>query len=136
MIDITKPMRLRDGSEFDFWKIDNNKIHGRYKAENGEWFADSWDLDGMLYFNVKSESYLDIVNYNEWENVLIDTPVVCVSYYGHYYKGHFSGLDKEGKPTAFVLGKSSWLSDGDKTTWTHMRLATPEEIAQNKILED
>lgn len=65
MIDITKPVKLRNGLYAEIWKMSDGYIWGRY-VNGGTWYPMSWKPNGS---SAAMRSGLDLINVTEDEEI-------------------------------------------------------------------
>ena len=71
------------------------------------------------YYSNSQESSFDLIEVSQWD-FPIDTPVLVRDYDNEVWnKRYFSGVNKEGKPTAFERGVTSFSAEPNvrKVTW-------------------
>ncbi len=70
----------------------------------------------------------DLIEVTPWDDFKIDDPVMVRDCdYKQWSKRCFAGV-YNGYPQAFCDGKTSWTSNGSKTSWEQCRKPTPEEL--------
>ena len=113
MIDLNKQYRTRDGRSVRILCIDRKSIGGDMvvglvEKENYETLM-TWNASGQ-----QRSSYddLDLVEVSPYEEFKIDDKVlVKYNYEKNWHKRHFAGVDTDGRPLAFIDGKTSWSTD-------------------------
>ena len=75
----------------------------------------------------------DLILPEDYSTYKIDEPVMVRDYDSQTWdRRHFAGV-KNGKPTAWLLGYTSWTNDEpDVRTWKQCRRPTPEELGEKQ----
>lgn len=107
MISKDKKYTLEDGSEFKIYEIYDDRIHGAYKSGNN-WI--------MLSVPISDNGLIEISPYADLK--IDDKVLVWDTNPNDKLKRHFSGLDEDGKPTAWYDGKTSFSAEC-KSIWLH-----------------
>jgi hypothetical protein len=105
MISKDKNYRTLGGYEFKIYEIYEDKIHGAYTM------GDTWLIDSV--------TQNDLIEISPYEGFKIDDKVlVWDANDTDKSKGHFAGVDNNGKPQTFYEGATSFTNDDDdRVTW-------------------
>jgi len=74
----------------------------------------SWTLDGCFHEDLLGTTPLDLIEVSPYEDWNIDDKVLCWDDdwdYGVTQKCYFGGLNKDGIPTVFLNGTTSWSTE-------------------------
>lgn len=128
MIDISKKYRTSAGSPVRILCTDRP---GSYPVVALVYYHDTdttveaYTREGKFYSHSES-STLDLVEVNEWDDLLVDDPVWVRQHEGeNWKKRHFSGIT-DGKPTTWENGRTSWTAYSGKpntVSWNFCRKA-------------
>ena len=89
-----------------------------------------YTTEGQAIYNNDSEHYLDLVEVSPYEDFKVDDPVMVSNNETFWGKAHFAGVNSEGKPMAYINGKTSWSTGGCARVWEYCRKPAAEEIAK------
>ena len=82
--------------------------------------------DNLTEFAHDSSTY-DLTEYNTWQDVKVDTPILVSFDEGaSFVKRHFAKYE-DGKVYAWVDGKTSWSAHGEVTEWEFVKLPDSKE---------
>ena len=95
------------------------------EMETGE--ISSYSSEGEFQIGHQNDP-LNLTEASKWADFKIDDKVMVSHFGAAWYKRHFAGVNREGKPTAFSDGNSSWSSTDKPTIWNDCRRPTKEEL--------
>jgi len=125
-ISMNKKYRTRDGRDVEILKVDAG-LKGDLDIiaiVNGDIYT--YYSDGK--YGLGGELPLDLIEVSPYEDFEIDEPVMVSDFDCLFWnKRYFAGINDRGKPMAWSNGKTSWLSNGEKRTWSYCRRPTEEE---------
>jgi hypothetical protein len=91
----------------------------------------TWDREGHY---IGSHSPMSLVEVNPYEDFKIDDPVMVRDYNeGHWFCRYFAGINKEGNPTTWWNGTTSWTAKeecSDIVSWSYCRKPTADELSE------
>jgi hypothetical protein len=89
----------------------------------------TWDKEGHY---IGSHSAMSLVEISEYDDFKVDDPVMVRDYFeDDWEKRYFAGINKEGKPTTFVDGSTSWSNSScPALSWNYCRNPTAEELSE------
>jgi len=124
-----KKYRLADGRSVRV--ICTDRKHGDYPlvtlvGDGGEEEIVAYTADGF-YCASKVGHYMNLVEVTEWDDLVIDEPVmVRCNNAMRWERGYFAGV-KDGDPTAWSGGRTSWTTDV-QIAWPFCRRPTKGEL--------
>lgn len=78
-------------------------------------------IDDKLYFYSRSGTHCYCAKYDliePYSDFKIDDKVIAINKHPHVrYKGHFAGVNSEGKPMTFTDGETSWSTNHPPCSW-------------------
>jgi hypothetical protein len=110
MIDINKKYKLRMNGEVHIYEKCEGKFFGKYRAHpTSEWNASRWEHDG--HYQLTGESCLDLVEILPYADFKIDDKVLVWDDKNSIkQRGHFAGVDENGKPNTWYNGQTSFIT--------------------------
>lgn len=99
-----------------------------YTLDVGFQFED-YCADGAWYSSGKKSPHDLVTELTEYQDFKIDEPVMVRNTDRFpWHRGLFAGIDKDGRPMAWINGKSQWTSGNDRHAWEQCRRPTAEEL--------
>lgn len=131
MISMDKKYRCRDGVPATVLAVGLN-AHGsvvavRHTTNSGD-LALTFTSDGRWG---NYDHQCDLIEIGPYDDFKVDDPVMTSSDGKVWFKRYFAGVDKNGKPTAFDNGSTSWSAPiSHLWRWNYCRRPTPEELGE------
>lgn len=119
-IDINKKYKTGDGREAQILKIILGSSYPVkvYLPDTDE--LECYTLDGKIYSPDPTPAD-DLIEVGPFDSFKVDEPVFVSNDGMTWHKRYFAGIDKHGKPEAFLDGATSWSADGRKCEWLKCR---------------
>ena len=127
-IEIGKKYRTRSGIEVRILAVDLDNeeytVAGFIKGSGVYTYTSEGQF--AIPYSQKPE---DLVEVCEWDDFKIDDKVmVRRNNYDTWHKQYFAGVNEDGKPTAFLDGRTSWGNVSNRAIWDKCRRPTEEEL--------
>ena len=132
MITMDKKYRCRDGVPVTVLAVGLNALGSvvavRHTTNSGDVII-MLEADGR--WTGTDDNPIDLIEISPYDDYKVDDPVM-VSHDGElWFRRHFAGVDKDGNPTAFDRGATSWSKpEYAPTRWEYCRRPTPEELGE------
>ena len=131
MITMDKKYRCRDGVPVTVLAVGLN-AHGSVVAVRHN--INSVDVVITLTSDGRWGNYdhqCDLIELSPYDDFKVDDKVMVSRDGEVWFKRYFAGVDKDGKPTAFCDGATSWVkTKASPIRWKYCRRPTPEELME------